>query len=475
MQMPGWCLALVALLTSFPVSQAVSGRLLLGSRKKANTTRQDYSMKLVNFQNVQYFGTFTAGNQELPVIYDTGSFEVILLSTLCTDCEAGPAMYDAKSSPTFDAGDGVMAQHVFGSGPVLSKRGVETCRVGPSNSPMVATGMPFWQVVEHDIDVWHKYAEFSGIVGLGHSAHAPSMEGNSSRSSELDSQVLLERIGVSSFSICLERSTGTPPGWISFGPQVDSARASPHFRHVEVVGQIHWGVVMTSLSAGGPQWVSGSDPCNPSCAAIIDSGTSLIAAPSGVFARLSPVFDSIEKDCSNLGSLPDITFNLGAELIILPPAIYVMKVTHYVEKPQTVWESMVEPPSLIPVTECVPAFMPMDKMTTQYGPVWILGMPFLRYYYTVFERSPKAIHIAYADASCSPTGTAPSIFGFTATSDAAGSAMPVAAAAGANTTGHSTGVQAAAHSTLDRYTAHEAPAIRIPAWARKDAPSTLVL
>jgi len=428
-------------------------------------------MKLRNFQNVQYFGTFTAGDQELPVIYDTGSFDVILLSTLCTNCAQGPAMYDQKKSMTFDNGDGVMAQHVFGSGPVLSKRGMETCHVGPVSSPMVATGMPFWQVVDHEIDVWDKYSEFSGIVGLGHSAHTPEMAGNTT-SQAVPERVLLERLGVDTFSICLERSTGAAPGWISFGPQVDSFRQSTAFRHIEVVGQIHWAVVMTQLTAGGLE--TGYDPCSPSCAAIIDSGTSLIAAPPAVLSRLAPVFDKISKDCSNLGDLPDITFHLGTELIILPPAIYVMQVTHYVEKPQTVWEAMVEPPELVPVTECVPAFMPMDKMTGQHGPVWILGMPFLRYYYTVFERKPKAIHIAYADPGCVPTTTAPTIFGLGDMSQAH-VAMPVAVAAGANASSTKVGVRAAAASSLPRFSPGHSPGIRLPAWAREGAPREIQL
>jgi hypothetical protein len=33
----------------------------------------------------------------------------------------------------------------------------------------------------------------------------------------------------------------------------------------------------------------------------------------------------------------------------------------------------------------MPAFMPIDK-TSQFGPVFILGMPFLRYYKTTFVR-----------------------------------------------------------------------------------------
>lgn len=368
----------------------------------------DYKMELKNFQNVQYFGKFTVGGQELPVIYDTGSFEIIVLSTLCTNCEKGPAMYNPKLSMTFAEGDRLVAQHVFGSGPVTSQKGLETCQVGASSSPLKATSMPFWQVLDHDIDVWDKYSEFSGIVGLGHSAHTPEMQGQNHTGEALpQDDVLLERLGINAFSICLERGTGTPSGWLTAGPSVEHAGQSSIYRHVPVVGQIHWGVQMTSLQAGG---LEATDACSPSCAAIIDSGTSLIAAPGAAFHALAPVFEMIKKDCSNLDDLPDITFNLGPERFVLPPAIYVLQLTFYSEKPQSVWEAMFKPPELVEHTECVPGFMQMDKLTANYGPVWILGMPFLRYYHTTFQRDPKTVHIAFADASCQPTASAPSIF-----------------------------------------------------------------
>merc|ERR1719359_585085 len=89
---------------------ALGARLRLGRGRGGG---KDYKLQMVNFQNVQYFGDFTIGGQALPVIYDTGSFEIIVLSTMCKKCEKGPTMYDPGRSRSFKD-ERLVAQHVFG-------------------------------------------------------------------------------------------------------------------------------------------------------------------------------------------------------------------------------------------------------------------------------------------------------------------------------------------------------------------------
>lgn len=382
-------------------------------RKTRNSTKtltgspptSDVWVKLSNFENIQYMGEFTVGGQVLPVVYDTGSFEVIVMSDLCTTCDVRTPIYSASRSGSFQEGTGLVATHVFGSGPVTSKKGIETVIIGDSSSPLVANQMPFWQVMDHEVDVWDKYSKFSGIIGLGHSAHAPNMD-NSTEDVWTDEKSLLENVGVTAFSICLERSPGTPPGWMVLGPTAENAQHDSMFVHVPVVAEVHWGVQMTHLAAGGQE---SFDACHPSCGAIVDSGTSLIAAPTEAMNALAPVFNNIDPDCSNLDSLPDITFQLGGGTVTLPPAIYVIKVTGYVEESQNIVDALFGPPRLRAVTQCVPAFMEVN-MKTKWGPVWILGMPFLRYYYTVFQRDPKSLHVAFSTAQCSPSTSPSSIY-----------------------------------------------------------------
>merc|ERR1719456_1897154 len=109
----------------------------------------------------------------------------------------------------------------------------------------------------------------------------------------------------------------------------------------------------------------------------------------------------VSRDCSNLHQLPTLKFRLGYHEVELPPKAYIMKVTKKViVKKKNLWNNLFQPEEVIQ-ERCVPAFMTINK-NSAYGPVWILGMPFLRYYYTIFDRTNKKIHISEATPGCQP-------------------------------------------------------------------------
>merc|ERR1719401_2157528 len=58
-------------------------------------------------------------------------------------------------------------------------------------------------------------------------------------------------------------------------------------------------------------------------------------------------------------------------------------------------------PKIRKLDMCMPAFMQMDMMS-QFGPVWILGMPFFRFYHTTFDRKDKAMRFGKAGPDCEP-------------------------------------------------------------------------
>merc|ERR1719247_3402581 len=69
-------------------------------------------------------------------------------------------------------------------------------------------------------------------------------------------------------------------------------------------------------------------PCSGSgSAAIVDSGTSLIAAPGIALMQLSEQIEPIQEDCSNIDKLPGLHFVIGGKAFTLPPQAYVMRIS----------------------------------------------------------------------------------------------------------------------------------------------------
>merc|ERR1719343_821472 len=155
-------------------------------------------------------------------------------------------------------------------------------------------------------------------------------------------------------------------------------------------------VTFSSTAASGTKL-----PCSPGqpCAAIIDSGTSLIAAPGMALMQLSEQIPEIKEDCSNLHELPVLTFTIDGHIFELPPQAYVMRTTGATLEADDIWDILFFKPKMRKLDQCLPAFMQMDMMS-QHGPVWILGMPFFRYYHTTFDRKKEEMRFARAGDGC---------------------------------------------------------------------------
>jgi hypothetical protein len=339
-----------------------------------------YRQPMPNMQNTQYSADFNIGGITMRGIFDTGSFELLVLSEKCEHCSVTP--YDAEKSTTFKP-NGTVVQHVFGSGPCLSMKGYEQVSVGP----MSASKMTFYEIVQHNIPVFEG-ASFSAIVGLG---DGPNEEDKS----------LLQKFGVNEFSICLERASGAP-GWITWGGELTKEMKEKKAIALPVLGEHHWAVDMTGFGIG-PQAVT----CQDGCGAILDSGTSLIAAPTPALMALSMVLPPINEDCSNLDSLPDLVFMLNGHELSLPPEAYVLRLTGTLVESKSVWDILYFRPKVMKLDQCMPAFMQIDR-TTQFGPLWILGMPFFRFFHSSFHIDPenrenRTIFLMGADEKCGIT------------------------------------------------------------------------
>lgn len=342
------------------------------------TPPKDYSIQLSNHFNVQYSGRFTLGDQELPMIYDTGSFEVLVLSTKCSSCVKTLSMYDYKKSNSFrESPSHVVAEHAFVSGDVITAEGFETLRLGGRDSAVAATDMTFWMVQKHELKFWQTgNAIFSGIVGLSHVKRIPDGFGGDAA----EDRSLLEEMHLDAFALCYQRGGTNTPGWLKFGPTISAMAHDPGFQSVDVSGDSHWATKLSKFEVDLDR-IDTSSLCRPSCGALIDSGTSLLTFPRSASHITEALKRKVKSDCSNLDELPTLYFELDGAEVVLPPRAYIFKVTENGSP------------------ACKGAFMKVDK-ESQFGEVFILGMPFLRYYFTVFDRRNKQVHIARSTEDC---------------------------------------------------------------------------
>jgi len=346
--------------------------------------QQPFKQTLHNHMNVQYYADFDIGGQNISGIFDTGSFELLVRSTRCQDCAHPTPPYNHVTSSSYME-NGTVTQHVFGSGPCRSVLGYETVSVGP----LKAKNQAFWEIMSHRISVLDT-AKFAAIVGIG-----PNFAyGNTEKT-------LLMSYGVDAFSVCLQKPRGSP-GFLTWGPT--EGLKPDQFATVKVHGKHHWGTRLTDVTfkrdLKGKKGVS--IPCGGvGCTAIIDSGTSLIAAPGVALMQLSEQIPAVKEDCSNLHELPTLYFTLDGIELALPPQAYVMRITGAIMEANDIWDILFFKPKLRRLDMCMPAFMQMDMMSKQ-GPVWILGMPFFRYYHTTFDRINEQMHFAVAGPNCEP-------------------------------------------------------------------------
>lgn len=362
------------------IAYGAGGKFDHDSTEEFRTPPSDYALKLDNHLNVQYSGQFTIGEQELPMIYDTGSFEVLVLSTLCSSCQKSLEMYDSKHSSSYRNAERIVAEHEFVSGNVVTAEGFETLHLGKKDSPVVTKNMTIWQVKSHELAFWKTgNAIFSGIVGLSHVKTIP--EGFSGDSAQ--SKSMLEQMHLDAFALCYQRGSpaGTAPGWLKFGPTVSAASKDAGFQSVDVSGDSHWATKLSQFKVD-IDGIDTSKLCKPSCGALIDSGTSLLTFPRSASHITEALKKKVKADCSNLDQLPTLYFELDGAEVVLPPKAYIFKV-------KTKTGGLM----------CKGAFMKVDK-ESQFGEVFILGMPFLRYYYTVFDRARKQVHIARSTEDC---------------------------------------------------------------------------
>jgi hypothetical protein len=112
------------------------------------------------------------------------------------------------------------------------------------------------------------------------------------------------------------------------------------------------------------------------CIMVPDTGTRILAGPKSMADPIIQQIGHVAKDCSNVDKLPTISFTLSGKDFDLGPEFYVLQYSISGKK------------------HCKLGIEGDRDM-----PNWILGTPFLRKYYTVWDADQQRVGFAKAKAS----------------------------------------------------------------------------
>ncbi|BFF92535.1 lysosomal aspartic protease [Drosophila madeirensis] len=318
---------------------------------------------LTNTANMEYTCKMSIGTpkQIFTILPDTGSSNIWVPGPKCTSkaCKIHKKYHPAKSSTYTKVGTAFAI--TYGSGKVTGTLAKDTVRV----AGLAVTNQTFAMTTKEPGSAFVE-SHFDGILGLGF------------RSISVDNvKPLVQNMcseGVISncvFSICMRGGGSSKRGGaLIFGSTNTTAyTGSETYTYTPVTKKGYWQFDLQGFYLGSTK-VSGSTQ------AIVDSGTSLIAAPTSAFNKINKILGCTVTSsgecwmkCSK--KVSDVTFVIGGKKFVM--AGNKMKLKVRTTKGNTI---------------CISA---VSDMGTSF---WILGDAFIRHFCTVFDVTRSRIGFA---------------------------------------------------------------------------------
>jgi hypothetical protein len=352
------------------------------------------------------------GGQYVRAIFDTGSFELLLFSKNCKSwsCAKTDSFYDEKASTTFQNLKWTR-MHSFGSGDCMSVLSKDLLTVGP-----MTANQSFWNVVDANMPIIQD-GSFDGILGLAQpngpidevkrylkedaqqmaqcentTEGCPEWLLNQTRDDKKFKKLVkqhppvLKEVGITKFSVCFQKEP-LAPGYFTWNDLDAHSAPKGVFETLKVSGNYMWGLPLEQVKLGNfmkngkSKKISIGCGKNAPCTGILDTGTSLVAAPSAVLSKISQKLEKVDSSCDRLDEMPDLVFKYGGKKIVMPPSTYIGKVIGQVPARlrkffphvKTNDDDKTETPQK---AQCTLLMMSMDMTGTDGKPMWIIGMPF---------------------------------------------------------------------------------------------------
>ena len=197
-----------------------------------------------------------------------------------------------------------MVETHFGQGLVRSKVHYDSVALKGISSPDAnVPNQSVLLMVNNELRGFNE-ASYDAVMGLGMQEIARNNDSDLSLLSSLHSSVV---------SVCYGQLDGENGTMI-----VGGGHAGLDYFELPVTGSLHWAVDMGKVAVGTKS--AGCDG-GSGCSAILDSGTSLIAAPAAQLETILSLIGEVKQDCSNVKDLPTIHLQLGDHTVELPPEV----------------------------------------------------------------------------------------------------------------------------------------------------------
>lgn len=338
----------------------------VGEFNEMASTQDVSNSPLTNYLNAQYYTEIEIGTppQKFNVILDTGSSNLWVPSVQCNSIACYlHQKYDSAASSSYKA-NGTAFEIQYGSGSMEGFVSQDTIKLGslvlPKQDFAEATSEP---------GLAFAFGKFDGILGLAYDTISvnkivPPVYNAINRG-------LLDK---NQFSFFLgDTNKGTDGGVATFGG-IDEDYFEGKITWLPVRRKAYWEVEFNSITLGDQTAEL------EKTGAAIDTGTSLIALPSGLAEVLNSEIGATKGwsgqytvECDTVDSLPDLTFNFGGYNFTIGPRDYTLELSG----------------------SCVSAFTGFD-IPAPVGPIAIIGDAFLRRYYSVYDLDRDAVGLAKA-------------------------------------------------------------------------------
>ncbi|XP_056137507.1 gastricsin-like [Lampris incognitus] len=329
------------------------------------------NMYINNYADTTYYGPISIGTppQSFQVLFDTGSSNLWVDSIYCnTQACNTHKKFNPQQSSTYSV-NGKRFYLPYGAGSLYGVFGYDTVSVSGIVINNQEIGLSTDEPGENFV-----VAKFDGILGLSY----PSISagGETPVMDNMISQKLLQT-DIFSFYLSSDEQQGSE---LAFGG-VDSTKFEGQIHWTPVTSETYWQIGVEKFQIQGQD----TGLCSRGCQAVVDTGTSMLTAPSQILGRILQAIGAERNqygmymvDCNQVYNMPTLNFVISGVSLPLAPSAYILQSYQNGN------------------TFCSVGITPTYLPSYNGQPLWIFGDVFLREYFSVYDRTNNRVGFATA-------------------------------------------------------------------------------